>query len=77
MAANMTDNLLNDDMDIMLSQVADNISFFFIEMLMRHTHDTTFSEKNLGFNKILEENEQFLILFFTENGKSEAVFQHF
>jgi hypothetical protein len=26
----MTDNLLNDDMDIMLSQVADNISFFFL-----------------------------------------------
>ena len=73
----MTDNLLNDDMDIMLSQVADNISFFFIEMLMRHTHDTTFSEKILDFNKILEENEQFLILFFKENGKSEAVFQHF
>jgi hypothetical protein len=44
---------------------------------MRHTHDTTFSEKILDFNKILEENEQFLILFFKENGKSEAVFQHF
>jgi hypothetical protein len=54
MAANMTDDLLSDDMDFMLSQVADNISFFFIEIenfrgegkiLMRHTHDTTFSEK--------------------------------
>ena len=77
MAANMTDNLLNEDMDIMLSQVADNISVFFIEILMRHTHDTTFSEKILDFNKILEENEQFLILFFKENGKSEAVFHHF
>jgi hypothetical protein len=26
MAANMTDDLLNDDMDFMLSQVAENIS---------------------------------------------------
>jgi hypothetical protein len=58
MAANMTDDLLNDDMDFMLSQVAENISFFFIEIenfrgegniLMRHTHDTTFSEKILDF----------------------------
>jgi hypothetical protein len=77
MAANTTDNLLNEDMDIMLSQVAENISFFFIEILMRHTHGTTFSETILDFNKILEENEQFFILFFKENGKSEAVFQHF
>ena len=29
MAANMTDDLLNDDMDFMFSQVAENISFFF------------------------------------------------
>jgi hypothetical protein len=77
MAANTTDNLLNEDMDIMLSQVAENISFFFIEILMRHTHGTTFSKTILDFNKILEENEQFFILFFKENGKSEAVFQHF
>jgi hypothetical protein len=87
MAANMTDDLLNDDMDFMLSQVAENISFFFIEIenfrgegkiLMRHTHDTTFSEKILDFYKILEESEQFFIfIFFKENGKSEAVFQHF
>ena len=86
MAANMTDNLLNDDMDFILSQVAENISFFFIEIenfrgegniLMRHTHDTTFSEKILDFYKILEESEQFFILFFKENGKSEAIFQHF
>jgi hypothetical protein len=41
---------------------------------MRHTHDTTFSEKILDFYKILEESEQFFILFFKENGKSEAVF---
>jgi hypothetical protein len=60
MAANMTDDLLNDDMDFMLSQVAEKISFFFIEIenvrgegkiLMRHTHDTTFSEKLLNFTK--------------------------
>ena len=47
-------------------------SFFFIEIenfrgegkiLMRHTHDTTFFEKNLDFYKILEESEQFFIFF--------------
>jgi hypothetical protein len=47
-------------------------SFFFIEIenfrgegkiLMRHTHDTTFSEKILDFYKILQESEQFSILF--------------
>ena len=46
--------------------------FFFIEIenfrgegniLMRHTHDTTFSEKILEFYKILEESKQFFILF--------------
>ena len=46
--------------------------FFFIEIenfrgegkiLMRHTHDTTFSERILDFYKILEESEQFFILF--------------
>jgi hypothetical protein len=59
-------------MDFMLSQLAENISFFFIEIenfrdegkiLMRHTHDTTFSEKILDFYKNLEESEQFFILF--------------
>ena len=81
-------DLLNDDMDCMLSQVAENNSFFFIEIenfrgegkiLMRGTHMThTFSEKILDFYKILEESEQFFIfIFFKENGKSEAVFQHF
>ena len=75
-------------MDFMLSQVAENISFFFFieienfrgegKILMRHTHDTTFSEKILDIYKILEESELFFILFFfNENGKSEAVFQHF
>ena len=44
---------------------------------MRHTHDTTFSEQILDFYKILEESEQFFILFFKDNGKSEVVFQHF
>ena len=32
-------------------------------MLMRHTHDTTFPERILDFYKILEESEQFFILF--------------
>jgi hypothetical protein len=31
--------------------------------LIRHTHDTTFSENILEFFKILEESEQFFILF--------------
>ena len=66
-------DLLNDDIDFMLSQVAENISVFFIEIenfrgegkiLMRHTHDTTFSEKILDFYKILEESEQFFIFIF-------------
>jgi hypothetical protein len=30
---------------------------------MWHTHDTTFSEKILDFYQILEESEQFFILF--------------
>ena len=33
------------------------------KILMRHTHDTTFSEKILEFYKILEESKQFFILF--------------
>ena len=43
------------------------------KILMRHTHDTTFSEKNLDFYKILEESEQFFVFIF-KLGKSEAVF---
>ena len=67
-------DLLNDDMDCMLSQVAENNSFFFIEIenfrgkgkiLMRGTHMThTFSEKILDFYKILEESQQFFIFIF-------------
>jgi hypothetical protein len=60
MAANMTDDLLNDDMDFMLSRVAENISFFLIEIenfrgegkiLMRHTYDTFCLKKFLIFTK--------------------------
>ena len=54
-------------MDFMLSQVAENISFFFFIEIENFrgegSHDTTFSEKNLDFYKILEESEQFFILF--------------
>ena len=32
MAANMTDDLLNDDMDFTLSQVAENFSFFLLKL---------------------------------------------
>jgi hypothetical protein len=39
------------------------------KMLMRHTNDTTFSEANFDFYKILEESEQFFSLF--------VLFQHF
>jgi hypothetical protein len=35
---------------------------------MLQTHDTTFSEKIIDFYNILEESEQFFILFFKENG---------
>ena len=54
---------------------------FFIEVenfrgegniLMRHTHDTTFSGKILNFYKILEESEQFFILFLKKFLKCEA-----
>jgi hypothetical protein len=50
-------------------------NFFFIEIenfrgegkiLMRHTYDTTFSEKIRDFYKIFEESEQFFILFLTK-----------
>ena len=46
--------------------------YFFIEIenyrdegniLMRHTHDTTFSEKNLDFYKILEKGNSFSFYF--------------
>ena len=54
--------------------------YFFIEIENfrgEGTHDTTFPEKILDFYKILEESEQFFIFIFKENGKSEAIFQHF
>ena len=73
MAANMTDDLLNDDMDFMLSQVAENEHFIFFLLKLKileakvkfwsGTHMTTFSEKILDFFKILEESEQFFLLF--------------
>ena len=46
-------------------------------MLMRHTHDITFSEK---VHEILQNFRRDRIVFhfiFKENGKSEADFQHF
>ena len=58
-------------------------SFFFIEIenfrdegkiLMRHTHETTFSEKILDFYKILEESEQFFILFLNLKGNFKNKF---
>ena len=83
----MTDDLLKMIWMLCFHRWQRTFHFFFIEienfrgegkMLMRHTHDTTFSEKILDFYKILEESEQFFIfIFFKENGKSEAVFQHF
>jgi hypothetical protein len=72
MAANMTDDLLNDVWILCFHSWQRTFRFFFIEIenfrgegkiLMRHTHDTTFSEKILDIYKILEESEQFLILF--------------
>ena len=54
MAANMTDDLLNDDMDIMLSQVAENISFFLLKLkiLEAKVHMTQlFLKKFLIFTK--------------------------
>ena len=56
----------------MLSQVAENISFFFIEIenfrgegkiLMRHTQWHNFFWKHSWFLQNLEESEQFFILF--------------
>ena len=68
----MTDDLLNDDMDFMLSQVAENISFFLLKLKILEvkvkfwcgTHTTQlFLKNNLDFYQILEESEQFFILF--------------
>jgi hypothetical protein len=40
-----------------------NISEAKVKFWCQHTHDTTFSEKIIDFFKILEESEQFFILF--------------
>ena len=70
-------------MDFMLSQVAENISFFCIEIenfrgegkiLMRHTHDTTFSGKKSWFLQNFRRERTVFHFIFKENGKSEAVF---
>ena len=72
MAANTMDDLLKDVWILCFHRWQRTFHFFFIEIenfrgegkiLMRHTHDTTFSEKILDFYKILEESEQFFILF--------------
>jgi hypothetical protein len=34
------------------------------KILMQHTHDTTFSEKNLDFYKILEKGNSFSFYFY-------------
>jgi hypothetical protein len=45
--------------------------------LMRHTHDTTFSEKKSWFLPNFRRERTVFHFIFNENGKSEAVFQHF
>jgi len=67
----MTDDLLNDVWILCFHRWQRTFHFFLLKLnfrgegkiLMRHTHDTTFSEKILDFYKILEESEQFFILF--------------
>ena len=72
-------------MEVMLSQVAENISFFFIEIenfrgegkiLKRHTHDNFFWKNSWFFQNFRRERTVFPFIF-KENGKSEAVFEHF
>jgi hypothetical protein len=69
MAANMTDDLF--------------FHFFLLKLkifrgegkiLMRHTHDTTFSEKILNFFSKFRRERTVFHFIFKENGKSEAVF---
>jgi hypothetical protein len=81
MAANMTNDLLKMIWILCFHRWQRTFHFFFIEienfrgegkMLMRHTHDTTFSENILDFYKILEESEQF---FITDNDQSSQVRQ--
>jgi hypothetical protein len=67
--------------------VAENISFFFIEienfrgegkMLMRaHTWHNFFWKNSWFLQNFRRERTVFHFYFFKENGKSEAVFQHF
>jgi hypothetical protein len=71
----------------MAANITDDLFFhFFIEIenfrsegkiLMRHTHDTTFSEKILDFYKILKESEQFFILFLMKMGNLRRFFSIF
>jgi hypothetical protein len=44
---------------------------------MRHTHDTTFSGKILDFYQILEESEQFFILFLKKRENLRRFFSIF
>ena len=69
----MTDDLLNDVWILCFHSWQRIFRFFFIEIenfrgegkiLMRHTHDTTFSEKNLDFYKILEKGNSFSFYFY-------------
>jgi hypothetical protein len=71
----------------MAANITDDLFFhFFIEIenfrsegkiLMRHTHDTTFSETILAFYKILKESEQFFILFLMKMGNLRRFFSIF
>jgi hypothetical protein len=47
------------------------------KIVMRHTHDTTLSEKNLDFYQILEESEQFFILFLKKMENLRRIFSIF
>ena len=47
------------------------------KMLMRHTHDTTFSEKNSWFLQNFRRERTVFHFIFKEDGKSDSVFQYF
>ena len=62
----ITNDLLNDVWILCFHRWQRTFHFFFIEIEIfrgEGTNDTTFSEKILDFYKILEESEQFFILF--------------